>query len=132
MGKKTSMIDELEKHWRKQFEKEKKDAEHKWCGIRLNTAPGDDERIPLDSDFEQILISAERYALGRRSGIVSLTVRYISNLIPLLTDSTLAILLRDMNEQKRLGKSFGMDFDEAEWINLMHQIEKELGDRKKG
>lgn len=132
MGKKASMINELEKYWRKQIAEERKAAEQKWAGYRLNTIPGKEERLVLDDDFEQILISAERYALGRRTGIVSLTVRYIRGLIPNLTDSTLSILLRDMNEQKRLGKSFGMDFDEGEWMQLMHEIEKELGERKKG
>lgn len=124
------MIEELEKYWRKQTEKERKAAEFKWRGFCLNT--GMNEQVPLDDDFEQILISAERYALGRRTGIVSLTVRYIRCLIPRLSNKTLAILLRDMNEQKRLGKSFGLDFDEAEWVQLMHEIESELGERKKG
>lgn len=124
------MIEELEKYWRKQIKEERKAAAFKWGGFCVNT--GANEQVPLDDDFEQILISAERYALGRRSGIVSQTVRYIRCLIPRLTDKTLSILLRDMNEQKRLGKSFGMDFDEAEWVQLMHDIESELGERKRG
>lgn len=128
MKRKMSMIEELEKYWRKQIKEERKATEYKWRGCDLNT--GADERVPLDEDFEQILISAERYALGRRTGIVSLTVRYIRCLVPRLTDKTLAILLRDMNGQKQLGKSYGMDFDEAEWVQLMHDIESELGERK--
>jgi len=130
MKRKMSMIEELEKYWRKQIEEERKAAEFKWRGFCLNT--GANEQVPLDDDFEQILISAERYALGRMTGIVSLTIRYIRCLIPRLSNKALVILLRDMNEQKRLEKSFGLDFDEAEWVQLMHEIESELGGRKKG
>ena len=130
MKRKMSMIEELEKYWRKQIKEERKAAEFKWNGFCSNT--GANEQVPLDEDFEQILISAERYALGRMTGIVSLTVRYIRCLIPRLSNKTLAILLRDMNEQKQLGKSYGMDFDEAEWVQLMHDIESELGERKAG
>ncbi len=86
----------------------------------------------LDGDFEQILISAERYALGRRSGIVILTIRYIGALLPGLTDCTLAVILKDIDEQERMGMSFGMDFDEKAWKQLREEIKKEQEKRKHG
>lgn len=127
-----SMLEELENYWRKKIKEERKAAEFKWRGIHLDTGVGEDERVLIDYEFEQILISAERYALGRRTGIVSLTIRYIMLLLPRLTDGTLNIILRDMDEQERLGKSFGMDFDEAEWKRLRKAIKKEMEKRKNG
>ncbi len=122
----------IDKIFRKRLEEERKAAEFKWRGIHLNTGVGEDEHVPIDDEFEQILISAERYALGRRTGIVSLTIRYILLLLSRLTDGTLTTILRDMDEQERLGKSFGMDFDEAEWKRLRKAIKKEMENRKNG
>lgn len=130
-GVKVSILRELEQHFKEQAEADRKATEFKWKGWHLETVEGD-ERVPLDEDFEEILISAERYALGRRTGVVSMTIRYITALIPCLSDGTLSTILRDLNEQKRMNKSFGMDFDEAEWKQLMKAIEKELGARKDG
>ncbi len=122
----------IDKIFRKRLEEERKAAEFKWRGIHLNTVVGKDERVPIDDEFEQILISAERYALGRRTGIVSLTIRYILLLLSRLTDGALTTILRDMDEQERLGKSFGMDFDEAEWKRLRKAIKEEMENRKNG
>lgn len=123
---------EISELFRKQFEEERKAAEWKWKGCALNTGVGEGERVPIDDCFEQIIISAERYALGRMTGIVSLTIRYIMLLLPRLSDSTLAIVLKDINAHEREGKSFGMDFDKAKWQRLREAIKKELENRKNG
>ncbi len=82
--------------------------------------------IPLDDDFEQILISAERYACGRSTYIVEMTVEYITALLPRLEDSTLCIIQRDI----LTADSLGMEFDARAWHSLEQAIAKEIGKRE--
>ncbi len=84
--------------------------------------------IPLDDDFEQILISAERYALGRTTYIVEMTVDYIMPLIPGLADNTLYIILTDIQKEPNLG----MEFDARAWHSLEQAILQEQEKRCHG
>ncbi len=84
------------------------------------------ETIPLDDDFEQILISAERYACGRSTYIVEMTVEYITALLPRLEDSTLCIIQRDI----LTADSLGMEFDDRAWHSLEQAIAKEIEKRE--
>lgn len=83
--------------------------------------------IPLDDDFEQILISAERQALGRMTYLVEMTVNYIMQLIPRLSDSTLCVMLTDIQQET----NFGMDIDARAWHSLERAIKQELEKRFK-
>ena len=80
--------------------------------------------IPLDKDFEQMLISAERYACGRMTYIVSDTIRYIDALIPHLSDWCLCIMMRDICNSN--GAKMGMECDRREWLLLEQSIVAEL------
>ena len=73
------------------------------------------------TDYEQIIISAERYALGRMTYIVELTVNYILEQIKFdkLSDTCLAIIADDI----RNAKDLGMDCDKKCWIKLLDRIE---------
>ncbi len=73
------------------------------------------------SDYEHIIISAERYALGRMTYIVELTVKYILNEIEnnKLSDKCLNVIAEDIKDTKYLG----MDCDKEQWIKLLHRIE---------
>ena len=73
------------------------------------------------TDYEQIVISAERYALGRTTYIVELTVKYILNEIEndKLSDRCLDIIAEDIRHTKNLG----MDCDKEQWIKLLDKIE---------
>lgn len=53
-------------------------------------------------DYEHIVISAERYALGRMTYIVELTVNYIMQEIEdnKLSDQCLVIMRNDIKKQK--------------------------------
>lgn len=82
--------------------------------------------IPLDDDFEQILISAERYALGRMTYIVEMTVNYIMPLIPRLSGGTLCVMLTDIQKETNLG----MEFDAKAWHSLEQTIVKEIEKRE--
>lgn len=89
--------------------------------------------IPLNDDFEQILISAERYSCGRMTYVVPTFVRFVKPLVPDLSDKTLDIFIRDfieksMREEPGWGDGmgpFGMEQDRKEWQELWDAIEAE-------
>lgn len=74
------------------------------------------------SDYEHIVISAVRYAIGRMTYIVELTVNYIMQQIEddKLSDQCLGIIRNDIKESKYLG----MQCDELQWIKLLKKIEE--------
>lgn len=74
------------------------------------------------SDYEHIIISAERYALGRMTYIVELTVNYILQEIEdnKLSDSCLNIIRKDIKE----ARDYGMDYDKKQWLKLLKRIEE--------
>lgn len=74
------------------------------------------------SDYEHMIISAERYALGRMTYIVELTVNYILNEIEndKLSDSCLDVIAEDIRHTKNLG----MDCDKQCWLKLLDRIEE--------
>nr|DAZ47464.1 MAG TPA: hypothetical protein [Caudoviricetes sp.] len=74
------------------------------------------------TDYEHIVISATRYALGKMTYIVELTVNYILQEIEddKLSDSCLNIIRRDIKETKNLG----MECDREQWLKLFNRIEE--------
>ena len=86
--------------------------------------------VKINKKFEQLLISAERYALGRRTYIVSETVEYISTLSPLLSDWCLDILLCDLGEAFERD-ALGDGCDWFDWTRLVRVLTKEREKRGK-
>lgn len=92
--------------------------------------------VPLDEPFEQMMISAERYAFGRRTYIVSKTVGYITPLIHELSDWCLGVLKDDLQSEidlaERLGNysNFGHDCDRQNWLAMHKKVCEEI-ERKK-
>lgn len=74
------------------------------------------------TNYEQIIISAERYALGRMTYIVEITVNYILEEInnDKLSDACLNIIAKDI----RVSEEFGMACDKKLWIKLLNRIEE--------
>ena len=74
------------------------------------------------SDYEHIVISAVRYALGRCTYIVELTVNYILEQIEddKLSDSCLNVMAEDI----RNAEDYGMYCDKQQWIKLLKRIEE--------
>lgn len=75
------------------------------------------------SEYEHILISAVRYALGRRTYIVELTVNYVIKELPRLSDSCKKIMLDDITEHERFG--YGDACDERDWMRLLDALRSE-------
>lgn len=74
------------------------------------------------SDYEHIVISAVRYALGRMTYIVELTVNYVlkeieDNKLPV---RCLSIIANDIRECK----DYGMYCDKQQWLKLLNKIEE--------
>lgn len=74
------------------------------------------------NDYEDIVISAERYALGRMTYIVELTVNYILKEIEenKLSKQCLTIIKRDIEK----ATSYGMKCDKEQWIRLLTKIDE--------
>ena len=73
------------------------------------------------TDYEQILISALRYALGRRTYIVGMTAEYIENELPKLSDQCKAIMIEDIERQEQLGN----ECDREDWMQLLEKLKHE-------
>ena len=72
------------------------------------------------TDYENILISAIRYALGRRTYIVKLTVDYVIPELDKLSDNCKKVIKKDIIEQSRLG--LGDECDKDDWCRLLKAI----------
>ena len=74
------------------------------------------------TDYEQMIISAERYALGRMTYIVEITVNYILKEIEYdkLSDRCLSVIAEDIKRKK----NYGMECDRKLWIKLLDRIEE--------
>lgn len=89
-------------------------------------------QVPMDDDFQQMMVSALRYALCRQSCIVDLTIEYLERKIPLMDKKYLAIMSRDIEEEikmsDRLNKGqhkLWMDID-IRWLRLKDKIDERL------
>ena len=96
--------------------------------------------VPLCEKLEQMIISAERYAFGRRTYIVSDTCSYIGGLLPRLSDWCLSILGQDIESElkraERIGsfEYWGDECDRKQWATfwkkLTEEIERRIRDGK--
>lgn len=69
-------------------------------------------------DSEVILLSAIRYALGRSTYIVGLTVDYVMRQD--LSGTCKALVIIDIKNCR----DYGMDIDKDEWMRLLDFLEK--------
>lgn len=76
------------------------------------------------TDYEHIVISAVRYALGRMTYIVGITVNYILEQIEedKLSDECLRIIKKDIEEEIKTGEMFNSD--RVQWTKLKVRIEE--------
>ena len=75
---------------------------------------------------EQILVSAVRYALGRATYMVMVTVDAVRGAWPELSESARAVIVRDIADalaQTPPGKHLGMDMDHRLWTKLYSDIQ---------
>lgn len=74
------------------------------------------------SDYEHIVISAVRYAIGRTTYMVGITVNYVLKEIEehKLSEECLDVIAEEIRHTKNLG----MDFDKEQWLKLLDKIEE--------
>lgn len=73
------------------------------------------------TDYEHMLISALRYAIGRRTYMVEMTVNYIIKEIPKLSDRCRQIMIYDIEHP--IG-GYGDACDKEDWMRLLTALEK--------
>lgn len=69
-------------------------------------------------DLSMILVSAERYALGRKTYIVNWTCEFIENNLDLLTKKDRQVMIRDLES----AVFYGDDCDEEDWKKLLEVL----------
>lgn len=74
------------------------------------------------TDYEHIVISAVRYALGRITYIVDLTIDYVLKDIDSskLSDKCLKVIAFDIKDCK----DYGLERDKQQWLKLLNKIEE--------
>lgn len=73
-------------------------------------------------DISMILVSAERYALGRRTYIVQWTCEIIKKNMHLLSGKDKAVMIRDIET----AIYYGDECDKQCWMNLLAILRKEI------
>lgn len=96
----------------------------------LSEMQKEEPSVPIDENFESMMISALRYALGRKSYIVSTTIDYITPILPSLSDATIACMLNDVDEKFNMCDALGMEQDRNEWAMFYQGLSKEKWSRK--
>lgn len=87
--------------------------------------------VAITQDFELMMISALRYAIGRYTYMPRVTIDYIRYLIPQLSAKTLFVMQRDINEE--VARYYRMErelFLVDEWQKLAEEIGIEYEKKK--
>ena len=83
-----------------------------------------------DDEFQQFIIYAERYAIGRMTYVPSEVNNIILKYLPRISSNTLGVLIQDI-ELEANRDMLGMDFDKKMWLALLDTLRNER-DRRKG
>lgn len=87
--------------------------------------------VTVTQDFELMMISALRYAIGRYTYMPKVTIDYIRYLIPQLSAKTLFVMERDITEEVKRYKRMERELYMAdEWEKLAEEMGVEY-DKKK-
>ncbi len=76
-------------------------------------------------DMSAMLVSAERYALGRQTYIVQWTCEIITKNLNLITKKDKQVMVRDIENPI----SYGDKCDKICWIKLLEVLKKSLEDK---
>ena len=75
------------------------------------------------ANFEILLISAFRYALGRSSYVPSVIIDIIENNKEQIREATLGLFIREIEIRKQLGPdSLGMSVENELWLDLQERL----------
>ena len=82
-----------------------------------------------DDEFQQFIIYAERYAIGRMTYVPSEVNQIIRKYLPRISSNTLGVLIQDI-ELEADRDMLGMDFDKKMWLALLDTLKNERDRRK--
>lgn len=76
-------------------------------------------------DLSAMLVSAERYALGRRTYIVQWTCEFITKNLNLITEKDKQVMIKDIEKPI----SYGDECDKIRWLKLLEVLKRSLEDK---
>ena len=82
-----------------------------------------------DDEFQQFIIYAERYAIGRMTYVPSAVNDIIIKYLPFITNNTLGVLILDI-ELEADRDMLGMDCDKQMWLALLDTLKNERDRRE--
>ena len=82
-----------------------------------------------DDEFQQFIIYAERYAIGRMTYVPIEVNQIIRKYLPRISSNTLGVLIQDI-ELEADRDMLGMDFDKKMWLGLLDILKNERGRRE--
>lgn len=82
-----------------------------------------------DDEFQQFIIYAERYAIGRMVYVPIEVSQIIRKYLPRISSNTLGVLIQDI-ELEADRDMLGMDFDKKMWLALLNTLKNERDRRK--
>lgn len=82
-----------------------------------------------NKEFQQFIIYAERYAIGRMTYVPSAVNDIILKYLPFIANNTLGVLIQDI-ELEADRDMLGMDFDKKMWLALLDILKNEREKRK--
>ena len=88
--------------------------------------PSDDIVSLSKTDFEEILIYAERYAIGRMTYAPYTVCEIINNHLDDLTKNTLVVMKRDIETNREKDNLGSPNIDERVWIETLRNIKRVL------
>ena len=82
-----------------------------------------------NKEFQQFIIYAERYAIGRMTYVPSEVNQIIRKYLPRISSNTLGVLIQDI-ELEADRDMLGMDFDKKMWLALLDTLKNERDRRE--
>lgn len=86
---------------------------------------------PANDDFGAVCNCAVRYCLGRRTYMPKLVQDFIYPYLKFLTDKTLAVFVRDIENCVKQNLSLGNSYDRENWLNFCTVVKQELERRER-
>lgn len=84
----------------------------------------------IDDDFDEMMIWAVRYSIGRRTYAAGDTCRYVKSVLPYMNYKTLHAIKKDIEDHEDESSPFyglGDECDKVEWLELKKEIVKQIG-----
>ena len=87
--------------------------------------------VPICQNYELMLISALRYAIGRETYMPDITINYIKTKVPYHSANTLIVMSRDIEEEVARYERIKHElYIKKQWLDLKSEIDDEYAMKK--